>query len=93
MKHLLNKLVRVTSYRGEPRNRVARIINVRDTWDKPIRNRMYKRNLIERSRWLITIHDLNDNVFRSYYHQFLTVEQVGWFGGLLRRLFQWWEDN
>jgi hypothetical protein len=90
MNNLLNKLVRVTSYRGNPRNRVCRVVAVRDT----IKLRPFKRVVPGgRSRWLVTVHDLRENVYRSYYHSFLTIREVGWFRRLLYRLSQWWEDN
>jgi hypothetical protein len=87
VQELLNKLVKITKYRGEPKNRTARVVNVRDTNTYPITMRSYRRKLIERSRYLITIHDLDKNEFRSYYHMYVEYEVVK--PSLFKRLFSW----
>lgn len=87
MQELLNKLIKVTKYRGELKDRTARVVNVRDTYERPITLRAYKRKHMTRSRYLITVHDLDKNEFRSYYHTY--VEYVVVKPSLLKRLFSW----
>ena len=89
MNDLLNKLVKITRYRGEAKDRTARVVDVRDTFTKPITMRAYKRKHMERSRYLITVHDLDKNEFRSYYHTYveLTVVKPSLFTRLIRKLF------
>lgn len=71
MKDLLNKMVTIDMYREKPKQRIGRVVEVRDTHERPVRYRTYQRNKIARSRYLVTIHDLQVNVFRSYYDEFL----------------------
>jgi hypothetical protein len=91
--YLKDKLVKITSYRGEARNRVARVVDVRNIELEPLKQKSVERKAIERSRFLITIHDLTENVFRSYYHAYMQCEPIGFFGNLAWRLKKWLEDN
>jgi hypothetical protein len=93
MLHLKDKLVRITSYRGQERNRVARVVEVRDIQRQPILPKSAAYNKIERSRYLITIHDLTENVFRSYYHTYAKWEPLNRFSRLFWRLGKWFEEN
>jgi hypothetical protein len=88
---LLDKLVRITRYRGEAKNRTARVVEVRDTLKKPVSYKQYKRNKIGRSQYLITVHDLARDEFRSYYDEYVTLELVN--QGLFTRVWIWFVNN
>lgn len=90
MLSLQGKLVRITSYRGEPRDRLARVVKVRDTWTEPVSRRSVHRHMIERSRYLLTVHDVERNEHRSYYHDYVTYKQQFSLWGWIKKL---WEDN
>lgn len=93
MQDLVNKLIKVTSYRGMPRNRICRVVHVRDTNANAIKSRSYWRKRILRSRYLLTVHDLGLNVLRSYYHEYVKFKQLGWLRGLWARLCRWLDKN
>jgi uncharacterized phage-like protein YoqJ len=84
---LVNATVNVVKYRGEVKNRRAKVVTVRDTHTQPLQYSSYKRYRMERSRYLITVYDLDRGVFRSYYHAYaeMQVEKQSW----IRRLFNW----
>jgi hypothetical protein len=88
---LLDKLVRITRYRGEAKNRTARVVEVRDTLKKPVSYKQYKRNKIGRSQYLITVHDLARDEFRSYYDEYVTLELAN--NSVWARLRNWWVEN
>ncbi len=71
MNELLNKILRITGYRGESRDRYAKVVNVRDIYQYPIIHRQYKRRIIPRSRYLITVQDIERNEYRSYYSDYV----------------------
>jgi hypothetical protein len=100
MLELKHKLIRVTRYRGTERNRRVRVLEVRDLRSQPFAYstaiRIAKgKNKLPRSRYLLTVHDLDKNVFRSYYHEYLRWEVLhqGFFSKLFSRLARWWEEN
>lgn len=89
---LVDKIVVVTKYKGEDKSRRARVVAVRDTHSQPIVYNTYRQNkFLLRSRYLITVFDLDKGEFRSYYHSFvdLTVKPV--YKSLWHRLFNWRE--
>lgn len=69
-------IVKVSAYRGGPRDRTCEVKAVRDTWEKYpfLKSRMYR--LITRSRWLITLYDIERKEYRSYYHEFANMVLV-----------------
>lgn len=84
---LVNTTVKVVKYRGEVKNRRVKVVTVRDTHTQPLQYSSYKRYRMERSRYLITVYDLDRGVFRSYYHAYaeMQAEKQSW----VRRLFSW----
>jgi hypothetical protein len=100
MLHLKNKLIKVTGYRGTSRNRRARVLQVRDLRAQPFARstglRIAKgKSPLKRSQYLITVHDLDKNEFRSYYHEYLKWEPLkqSFFGKMFGALARWWEEN
>ena len=93
MQALLGKLIKVTQYKGEAKDRLARVIGVRDTLAEPISYKQYRRYKTERSRWLITVHDLEKDVFRSYYTKYVVYDVIGQGRSWWHRIKTWWEDN
>ena len=76
MQDLVGKIVKVSSYRGGPRDRICEVKEVRDTWKKyPFLKSRMKR-LITRSRWLITLYDIVRKEYRSYYHEFAEIDKL-----------------
>jgi uncharacterized phage-like protein YoqJ len=73
---LVNTLVKITKYRGEVKDRTARVVAVRDTHTHPLTWRGYKKYKVERSRYLIIIYDVNKGEHRSYYHRFVELSPV-----------------
>jgi hypothetical protein len=69
MLSLKNQLLYVSSYREQPKSRTVRVLEVRDCFLKPIQPKTALRKHMSRSRYLLTVHDLDKNEFRSYYHQ------------------------
>lgn len=89
----VGQLVRVSSYREQPENRIVRIVKVRDTQAEPILYGSAKRKRILRSRFLITVHDIKESLFRSYYDRYLECKPLNWFARLYHRIAEWWVNN
>ena len=83
---LQGKHIVVTSYRGERKNRLALVVKVRDTQVEPIAYRQFRRNKMQRSRYLITVWDTVTCEFRSYYDKYVTYRKPGLFSAL----YDWW---
>ena len=76
---LLSKLVRIVDYNGTPKNRVARVVEVRDSMVKPFEwssFRKYLKNKTQGSQYLLTVLDVDTGEYRSYYHKGLTLEVI-----------------
>jgi hypothetical protein len=91
--NLVDKQVVVTEYRGQAKNRNARVVEVRDTHAKPLCIGSYRKNVISRSRYLVTIFDMVTGDFRSYYHAYVKLTPVSKTQGWWNRLRNWWVDN
>lgn len=71
---------KIITYRGAEHSiEYGEIIEVRDTEDTPVQSEQYRRNVISRSKYLITFRNLRTGEYRSYYHNFI-------FGHKLSRL-------
>jgi hypothetical protein len=87
---MLDKVVKVVNYRGEAKDRRARVVAVRDTYVIPLAYNSYRRNKkLPRSRFLITVFDLYKKEFRSYYHSFVEIVAQPSYKSLWHRLFNW----
>ncbi len=69
----VDDIIHVQNYKGETKNRSCIVVNVRDTQVTPISfDRTYRKNKsLKRSQILITVQDMQEKCFRSYYLAYL----------------------
>lgn len=83
-------VIRVNSYRGEkPTISVGIVEEVIDIHQCPISVQQYKKYIINRSQFLLTVRSQDENglpVYRNYYHQFIDGCKLGWFSRLIAKV-------
>lgn len=82
-------VIEVRSYRGnEPTIKVGVVEEITDIHKVPISLTQYKRYIINRSQFLLTLRSQDENgrpVYRNYYHEFIDGYKLGWFSRLIAR--------
>ena len=73
-------VVKVKSYRGEPKTFVGKVVDIRDCHEAPVGKQTHARSVKTRSRWLVTLERVgpapadDPDTTKAYYHAFLEGE-------------------
>lgn len=82
-------VIEVSTYRGQtPTIQVGIVEEVTDIHAMPISVTQYKKYVINRSQFLLTVRSQDENglpVYRNYYHEFIQGRKLGWWRRLIAK--------